>query len=48
MSGKQDAARAAFVLEGTLRSASPDGVSNRHDNHVHGSLATDALPSLAR
>jgi RimJ/RimL family protein N-acetyltransferase len=40
------AANAGFVLEGTLRSASVDGLGNRHDNHVHGRLATD--PARAR
>jgi RimJ/RimL family protein N-acetyltransferase len=35
------ASRAGFVLEGTLRSASQDGFGRRHDDHVHGRLATD-------
>jgi RimJ/RimL family protein N-acetyltransferase len=35
------ATRAGFALEGTLRSASVDGKGNRHDDHVHGRLATD-------
>ena len=38
------AARAGFVLEGTLRSASRDGLGARHDDHVHGRLATDPVP----
>jgi RimJ/RimL family protein N-acetyltransferase len=32
---------AGFVLEGILRSASRDGLGARHDDHVHGRLATD-------
>jgi RimJ/RimL family protein N-acetyltransferase len=35
------ASKAGFVLEGTLRSASLDGLGFRHDDHVHGRLATD-------
>jgi RimJ/RimL family protein N-acetyltransferase len=35
------AAHAGFLLEGTLRSASRDGLGVRHDDHVHGRLATD-------
>ncbi|MGO8956647.1 MAG: GNAT family N-acetyltransferase [Streptosporangiaceae bacterium] len=35
------ASRAGFGLEGTLRSASQDGLGRRHDDHVHGRLATD-------
>jgi RimJ/RimL family protein N-acetyltransferase len=35
------AARAGFVLEGILRSAYLDGLGVRHDDHVHGRLATD-------
>ena len=38
------AARAGFVLEGILRSASRDGLGARHDDHVHGRLATDPWP----
>jgi RimJ/RimL family protein N-acetyltransferase len=38
------AARAGFVLEGTLRSASEDSLGGRHDDHVHGRLATDPSP----
>jgi len=40
------AARAGFVLEGILRSASRDGLGVRHDDHVHGRLATDPVPGL--
>jgi RimJ/RimL family protein N-acetyltransferase len=36
---------AGFLLEGTLRSASRDGLGARHDDHVHGRLATDPAPS---
>jgi hypothetical protein len=39
------ASRAGFVLEGTLRSASRDGLDERHDDHVHGRLATDPVVS---
>ena len=35
------ASNAGFVLEGILRSASRDGLGMRHDDHVHGRLATD-------
>jgi RimJ/RimL family protein N-acetyltransferase len=35
------ASNAGFALEGTLRSASRDGLGGRHDDHVHGRLATD-------
>jgi RimJ/RimL family protein N-acetyltransferase len=38
------ASNAGFVLEGILRSASRDGSGERHDNHVHGRLATDPVP----
>ncbi len=38
------ASRAGFVLEGILRSASRDGLGRRHDDHVHGRLATDPAP----
>jgi len=38
------AANAGFVLEGILRSASRDGLGARHDDHVHGRLATDPEP----
>jgi RimJ/RimL family protein N-acetyltransferase len=37
------ALNAGFVLEGTLRSASLDGQGRRHDDHVHGRLATDRV-----
>ncbi len=40
------ALRAGFLLEGVLRSASCDGLGGRHDNHVHGRLATDPVPDL--
>jgi RimJ/RimL family protein N-acetyltransferase len=40
------AAKAGFVLEGVLRSASRDGLGTRHDDHVHGRLATDPMPGL--
>jgi len=36
------AAGAGFAWEGTLRSASVDGRGQRHDDHVHGRLVTDA------
>jgi hypothetical protein len=39
------AANAGFVLEGILRSASQDGLGKRHDDHVHGRLATDPVPA---
>jgi RimJ/RimL family protein N-acetyltransferase len=39
------AARAGFVLEGVLRSASLDGLGARHDDHVHGRLAGDPVPN---
>jgi RimJ/RimL family protein N-acetyltransferase len=39
------ALNAGFVLEGTLRSASRDGAGARHDDHVHGRLATDPAPA---
>jgi RimJ/RimL family protein N-acetyltransferase len=35
------ASNSGFLLEGTLRSASLDGLGLRHDDHVHGRLATD-------
>lgn len=38
------ASNAGFVLEGILRSASRDGLGARHDDHVHGRLATDPVP----
>jgi RimJ/RimL family protein N-acetyltransferase len=38
------ASNAGFVLEGVLRSASRDGLGARHDDHVHGRLATDPVP----
>jgi RimJ/RimL family protein N-acetyltransferase len=38
------AGRNGFVLEGTLRSASRDGLGGRHDDHVHGRLAGDPVP----
>jgi RimJ/RimL family protein N-acetyltransferase len=38
------ASRAGFVLEGTLRSASLDGLGRRHDDYVHGRLAADRIP----
>lgn len=38
------AANAGFLLEGTLRSASRDGLGIRHDDHVHGRLAADNNP----
>jgi RimJ/RimL family protein N-acetyltransferase len=41
------AGRAGFVLEGTLRSASQDGFGRRHNDHVHGRLATDPYPRPA-
>ena len=34
-----------FVLEGILRSASRDGLGARHDDHLHGRLATDPVPA---
>lgn len=40
------AVNAGFVYEGLLRSASRDGLGKRHDDHVHGRLATDPLPDL--
>lgn len=40
------ASNAGFVLEGILRSASQDGLGMRHDDHVHGRLATDPVPAL--
>jgi len=39
------ASKAGFVLEGTLRSADRDGLGVRHDDHVHGRLATDPVPA---
>ena len=39
------ASNAGFVFEGILRSASLDGLGIRHDNHVHGRLASDPAPS---
>jgi len=42
------ALNAGFVLEGTLRAASIDGLGRRHDDHVHGRLATDAVPVYRR
>jgi RimJ/RimL family protein N-acetyltransferase len=41
------ASKAGFALEGTLRSASQDGLGLRHDDHVHGRLATDPYPATA-
>jgi RimJ/RimL family protein N-acetyltransferase len=38
------ATRAGFILEGVLRSAERDGLGERHDDHVHGRLATDPGP----
>jgi RimJ/RimL family protein N-acetyltransferase len=38
------ATKAGFVLEGTLRSAYLDDLGVRHDEHVHGRLATDPAP----
>jgi RimJ/RimL family protein N-acetyltransferase len=38
------AGNAGFVLEGTLRSASRDGLGIRHDDHVHGRLAAAINP----
>jgi RimJ/RimL family protein N-acetyltransferase len=38
------AAKAGFRLEGTLRSAYLDSLGARHDEHVHGRLATDPTP----
>jgi RimJ/RimL family protein N-acetyltransferase len=40
------ASNAGFVFEGVLRSASRDGLGSRHDDHVHGRLATDPVPDL--
>jgi len=37
------ASNAGFVLEGILRSATRDGLGRRHDDHVHGRLATDPV-----
>lgn len=41
------ASKAGFRLEGTLRSAYRDGLGIRHDEHVHGRLATDRYPTPA-
>jgi len=38
------AERAGYRLEGVLRSAYLDGAGVRHDEHVHGRLATDLPP----
>ena len=38
------AANAGYMLEGTLRSGSRDGLGERHDDHVHGRLASDPMP----
>jgi len=38
---------AGFRLEGTLRSASRDSLGLRHDDHVHGRLATDPYVASA-
>lgn len=40
------AVNAGFVYEGLLRSGSRDGLGERHDNHVHGRLATDPVPDI--
>lgn len=40
------ALNAGFAFEGILRSASRDGRGRRHDDHVHGRLATDPAPAL--
>jgi RimJ/RimL family protein N-acetyltransferase len=42
------ASNSGFTLEGTLRSASRDGLGRRHDDHVHGRLATDQVPIPAQ
>ncbi len=42
------AARNGFVLEGILRSASKDSQGGRHDDHVHGRLASDPVPPRVR
>jgi RimJ/RimL family protein N-acetyltransferase len=42
------AANNGYVLEGTLRSASRDGLGARHDDHVHGRLASDPVRTLTR
>ena len=42
------AVNAGFALEGILRSASLDGLGARHDDHVHGRLATDPMPDLSQ
>jgi RimJ/RimL family protein N-acetyltransferase len=41
------AVNAGFTYEGLLRSASRDGLGERHDDHVHGRLATDPVPERA-
>ena len=41
------AAGAGYAWEGTLRSASVDGQGERHDDHVHGRLATDPTVVLS-
>ena len=41
--GGPGAARAGFVFQGTLRSASRDGLGARYGDHVHGRLATDPV-----
>jgi len=38
------ASHAGDILEGILRSASRDGLGRRHDDHLHGRLATDPEP----
>ena len=38
------AVKAGFALEGTLRSAYLDNLGVRHDEHVHGRLASDPPP----
>lgn len=38
------ATKAGFLLEGTLRSGYLDNLGVRHDEHVHGRLATDPMP----
>jgi RimJ/RimL family protein N-acetyltransferase len=41
------AQRCGYALEGVLRSAYLDGLGVRHDDHVHGRLATDPVPHRA-
>jgi len=42
------ATAAGFSWEGTMRSASVDGLGERHDDHVHGRLASDPSAQLGR